>query len=109
MKKQNCWEVRCCGRELGGKNVNRDGVCPAATFDLADGFCDGENGGRACSYIIGTLCSADICKIDNDSPKERACVECEFYKQLKEEYGIAMSLTEFHEFVDKKKNSTLSN
>jgi hypothetical protein len=104
MKKKNCWEVRNCGREVDGKNSERDGVCPAATFDLADGFCDGVNGGRACSYIMGTLCSADLCKIDEDFSKERACAECDFYKELKAEHGTEMSLMAFHDFVDKKKD-----
>lgn len=104
MKKQNCWEFRDCGREVGGKNSGRDGVCPAATFDLADGFCEGENGGRACSYIMGTLCGADVCKIDENFSKERACAECDFYKQLKTEHGAEMSSVAFHDFIDKKKN-----
>jgi len=36
------------------------GVCPAATFEAADGFCEGKNGGRACVYITGTFCSGTI-------------------------------------------------
>ena len=70
MTKQNCWEFKKCGREPGGGNILKEGVCPAATFELADGFCGGKNGGRACAYIIGTLCSADVCKIDDVAEKQ---------------------------------------
>ena len=101
MSKQNCWEFKNCGREPGGNNAGKDGVCPAADFVLADGFCDGKNGGRACAYIAGTLCSADVCDIYQD--KNKNCAACEFYLNLKKEHGAGMSLEAFKKFVEEKK------
>lgn len=105
MARQNCWEFKKCGRQPGGENVAKDGVCPAAVFELADGFCEGKNGGRACSYIIGTLCSKDVCKIDDVLEKQRICSECEFYRQLKKDHGNEISLMKFHDYIEKKKNA----
>ncbi len=102
MPKQNCWEFKNCGRETGGKNAAKDGVCPVATFELADGFCGGKNGGRACAYIAGTLCSADVCDIYQD--KNKPCAGCEFYLTLKKEHEGEMSLMSFKAFIEKKKN-----
>lgn len=104
MEKQNCWEFKKCGREIGGINAAKDGVCPAATFETADGFCGGKNGGRACAYIMGTLCSADVCKIDDIMEKQRICAECDFYKLLKQEHDGSMSLITFHDYIEQKKN-----
>lgn len=105
MSKQNCWEFKNCGREPGGRKTKEEGVCPAATFELADGFNEGKNGGRACTYIVGTLCSEDIRNTIDVRDKERFCCECPFYKQLKSEYGVKMSLIEFHDFINKKRKA----
>lgn len=43
-KKINCWEFMKCGRELGGKRVEKYGVCPVATSPPADGLKAGVNG-----------------------------------------------------------------
>ena len=41
MSRSNCWEVKKCGRQVGGVKVAELGVCPAASTKAANGF----NGG----------------------------------------------------------------
>ncbi len=101
MKKKNCWEVLKCGRQPGGSKVEELGVCPAATLAVADGFCGGTNGGRACMFISGTLCTGKIQGTHKE--KEKHCMECEFYKQLWNEEGAKASIFEFNDYVSSKK------
>lgn len=89
----NCWEFLGCGREVGGDKTDELGVCPAAIFTAADGFCGGTNGGRACAYITGTFCSGTVQGTYKD--KEKHCAECEFYLLLKGEHGSQMSVQSF--------------
>jgi hypothetical protein len=85
MAKQNCWEFKECGREPGGKKVAEMGVCGAAILQEADGFLDGKNGGRACSYVAGTICGG---KVQGEfAQKIRGCFECGFYRVLQAEHG----------------------
>jgi hypothetical protein len=100
MAKQNCWEFKKCGREPGGAKTHELGVCPAATFALANGFCGGKNGGRACVYITGTFCAGVIQGTYKE--KQKNCADCEFYKKLKQEHGAKMSVWSFYEYVKKK-------
>ena len=97
MAKQNCWEFKKCGREPDGAKVNELGVCPATTFTMADGFCDGLNGGRACVYITGTFCAGIVQGTHKE--KEKNCAECDFYKTLKQEHGSEMTVLSFSEYV----------
>ncbi len=60
MKKKNCWEYKRCGREPGGVKVHELGECKAATEEKLDGVHDGENGGRACWVIAGTMCGGKV-------------------------------------------------
>ncbi|MBU1076911.1 MAG: hypothetical protein KKH98_06425 [Spirochaetes bacterium] len=85
MAKKNCWEVKLCGREQGGKKVSELGVCPASNTVKADGVNNGKNGGRACWVIAGTLCEGKVQGIF--SFKNVTCKECDFYKQVKDEEG----------------------
>lgn len=99
MEKLNCWEFHDCGRQPGGKNVSTLGVCPASTLSLADGFLDGKNGGRACVYVTGTFCSGTIQGTFKD--KEKNCIECAFYKQLRNS-GTNFSVLTFKKYVQSK-------
>ncbi len=90
MSKLNCWEFFKCGREAGGEKVNELGICPAATFEAADGFLDGKNGGKACTYVAGTFCSGTIQGTARE--KEKNCAACEFYNALRDRYGHEVSL-----------------
>jgi hypothetical protein len=80
MAKQNCWEVKQCGRQPQGAKVNELGVCPAAVEKRLNGVNEGVNGGRACWAIAGTLCGGEVqgtfaLKLGN-------CMTCEFYRQV---------------------------
>lgn len=83
--KQNCWEVKKCGREKGGSRADELGVCPAATDKRFNGFHDGKNAGRCCWVVAGTYCEGKVqgtfaAKIDD-------CIQCEFYKKVVDEEG----------------------
>lgn len=99
MARENCWEFKKCGREIGGVNAGRDGVCPAAGNFSADGFCDGKNGGRACIYVIGTLCDGEQWQAYEN--KEKRCGKCEFYQKLKREHADGMTIFSYVDYVIK--------
>lgn len=92
MRVQNCWEFRDCGREVGGRRC-ADGVCPAATFQPADGYLGGTNGGCACAFITGTCCDDRLQGAYRD--KFALCSKCEFFRHLRELHGPAFSLPAF--------------
>jgi len=98
MTNLNCWEYKKCGREVGGKNIKDLGVCPAATFVLADNFCGGENGGRACAYVTGTFCAGSVNGTFQDKAKN--CVKCDFYKSLKMEHPYEANVLQFHKLIN---------
>ncbi|MDH4027788.1 MAG: hypothetical protein OEU95_03020 [Nitrospirota bacterium] len=83
--RQNCWEVNKCGRELGGIDADRLGVCPAAIDASSDGLNKGMNGGRICWAIAGTFCNDRV--QGTFAEKESTCMSCDFYKRVKEEEG----------------------
>ena len=93
----NCWEYLSCGREPGGSNADEMGVCPVTTFEAADGFLGGRNGGRACVYITGTFCCQVLKGTQRDNKKP--CIDCGFYKLLRRENGENMSLGNFMEYI----------
>ena len=85
MNRANCWEVKQCGREPGGSKVGELGVCIAATDESQNERNSGTNAGRVCWALVGTLCGGQVqgtfaIKIGN-------CLECEFYKTVKEQEG----------------------
>ena len=59
----NCWEFFRCGREPGGKNAEKLGVCPAATV--------GKN-------IVGTTMCFDLF-----GREFKGCANCEFFKAFR--------------------------
>ncbi|HLP44713.1 MAG TPA: hypothetical protein VK469_02135 [Candidatus Kapabacteria bacterium] len=85
MKRQNCWEVMKCGRESGGKNVEKLSVCPAALPNQYDGGNNGECGGRICWAVTGTLCDGEV--QGTYAKKLKTCLYCEFLKRVNEEEG----------------------
>jgi uncharacterized protein YunC (DUF1805 family) len=103
--KQNCWEFKKCGREPGGVNSHND-ECPAATFSLADGFCEGKNGGRACVYITGTYCDNKIQGTHRE--KEKNCQVCGFYNQLRSECKDEMNIFAFDMYSKEKLSELVS-
>ncbi len=79
-KLPNCWEYMKCGREKGGINAAKSGVCPAASERVFHGFNSGINGGRICWLVAGTFCNGKI--QGNFAQKQGSCKNCEFYRQV---------------------------
>lgn len=89
--KKNCWEIKKCGRETGGKNAVEFGVCPAAADKKFNGIHGGKNGGRCCWALVGTLCGGRV--QGTFASKSLNCFHCEFYKLVKQEEGGTFLLT----------------
>ena len=87
--KQNCWEIKQCGREPAGSRVSELGICPAATESRLDSVHGGMNAGRACWVVAGTLCKGEV--QGTFAKKFENCERCDFYHQVREE--------EFPQFV----------
>lgn len=84
-KPLNCWEFNLCGREPGGAKAGELGICPAASESSLDGIHRGDNSGRACWAVAGTL---------SNNPASCGCVEkfgncgnCDFFRQVVSEEG----------------------
>ena len=89
--KKNCWEFKKCGRGPGGDQIQDLGVCPVTTAEKLDGLHGGTNGGRACWFVMGTLCNGAVQA--TYAGKYRNCIYCDFYKAVKEEeYSRSFSL-----------------
>ncbi|MEK6706479.1 MAG: two-CW domain-containing protein [Bdellovibrionota bacterium] len=73
---KNCWEIKNCGREEGGINADKLGICPAAKNKL----------GRQCWWISGTLCGGKVQGMFAE--KEKNCMTCEVYKLYNPVNGI---------------------
>ncbi len=89
--KKNCWEIKQCGREPGGKNVDTLGICKASTEARLNGIHEGKNSGRACWVVSETLCGGEV--QGHFGKKYKQCMECEFYKSVKEEEGSKFRLS----------------
>jgi len=85
MKRKNCWEVLKCGRQPGGENAEKLGVCPAALPSEYDGINRGERSGRFCWAIAGTYCNGEL--QGTFAKKLMNCINCEFFKQVNEDEG----------------------
>ena len=90
MVKKNCWELKKCGREPGGRNVDALTVCPAATDASSDGVNSGKNGGRICWALSGTFCGGKV--QGSFAQKQVSCMVCEVYKEVKMEEGSNFKL-----------------
>ncbi len=81
--KKNCWEVKQCGREYGGRNTHDCGVCPACSYEKLDGVHGGKNAGRSCWVVAGSMCGGEI--QGTYAQKHRNCHTCDFYMKVKSE------------------------
>lgn len=81
--KQNCWDFKKCGRELGGQHVDDLGPCPVFTHTELNGVHGGKNAGRACWVVTGSLCGGKV--QGHEEQKRAACWECDFLKLVKKE------------------------
>jgi hypothetical protein len=85
MAKQNCWEFKKCGRQVGGEKAKELGVCPASNNADNNKVNNGTNSGRVCWAIAGTLCGGKVQGTFAD--KQLSCMSCEFLKKVKSEEG----------------------
>ena len=83
MAKQNCWEFKKCGRQVGREKVKELGVCPGAGNKATNELNNGTNGGRICWAIAGTLCGGKV--QGSYADKQLSCMSCEFLKKVKGE------------------------
>jgi len=79
-----CYEYKKCGRELGGKNVEEFGYCPAAL--APDNYC---------WLVAGTMCSGTI--EGTYAQKIDTCIICEYYNKM-QEYNARRPRTRFFLF-----------
>jgi tRNA A-37 threonylcarbamoyl transferase component Bud32 len=100
---QNCWEYMKCGRQPEGDNVAELGICCAATDTSYDGINSGKCGGRICWAIAGTFCGGRA--QGSFADKRGTCLNCDFYKTVQEEEGIANRHTKFLQFIDQEDRS----
>lgn len=84
-RKLNCWEFTGCGRELGGENTKKSGVCKASLDTSMDDVNMGINGGRICWAVSGTFCGT---KIEGRFAKTLlSCRSCDFFHRVRSEEG----------------------
>lgn len=89
--KENCWEFKKCGREVGGARVSDLGVCPVSVENRLQGIHGGSKAGRACWVIAGTLCEGAL--QGTFAKKYENCRTCEFYNKVKDEEGGTFELS----------------
>ena len=81
--KMNCWEFKKCGRQPGGLKEKELGTCPAAVAGDFHGAHEGQNAGRACWAVAGSLCGGKI--QGTYAQKLLNCWRCEFMNLVKRE------------------------
>ncbi len=81
--KQNCWDFKKCGRIPGGPNEHELGACPVAAYTALAGVHGGQNAGRACWVVAGSLCGGKV--QGTEEHKRQACWECDFLHLVKKE------------------------
>ena len=74
-----------CGREPGGKNAHKQGICPAAADSTFNNFNQGVNAGRLCWLVAGTFCGGEV--QGAFAQKYLSCKQCEFYRKVHAEEG----------------------
>ncbi len=74
--KLNCWEYKLCGRQPGGKNAEKLGVCPVTTAETFDGLHGGSNAGRACWAVPFTTPETK----GGIAAKIKNCTTCDFHQ-----------------------------
>ncbi len=90
MPRANCWELTRCGREAGGSNARRLGVCPAGVDVASPGPNRGRGGGRICWAIAGTFCNGEA--QGSFAAKRASCTNCEVFQRVQREEGRAFKL-----------------
>ena len=98
MNKLNCWEVKQCGREIGGIN-SLQGTCPASRETALDGIHGGNHAGRSCWVVPGTCCNGKV--QGSFANKHDLCEQCDFYAAVKSDEGnsFVMSVLLMHQLL----------
>ena len=91
VNKPNCWEVKMCGKEPGGANIDQLGVCPVTTEQRLDGTHGGENAGRSCWVVASSMCDGKIQETYTEKYKD--CMKCGFYMRVKSEENAKFKMT----------------
>ncbi len=86
MEKQNCWQIKHCGREQGGEKAEKLGVCPAAADTTYNGLNNGQNAGRICWATAGTMCDGAVNGIF--AKNILSCMGCNVFKKIRQEEGL---------------------
>jgi hypothetical protein len=81
--RKNCWEHKNCGRYPGGPKAEELGVCPVTVHKELHGAHGGQNAGRACWVIAGSLCGGKI--QGTYAQKLTNCWRCDFFNDVKKE------------------------
>jgi hypothetical protein len=81
--KLNCWEYKNCGRQPGGHNEQKLGVCSTILTTQLDGSNGGVNAGRSCWVIAGTQSGK---KVECVFAKQISnCMNCDFFQYVREQ------------------------
>ncbi len=81
--KKNCWEYKNCGRQPGGRRAQELGICPVTTSKELSGVHNGQNAGRACWVVAGSLCGGKV--QGAYAQKLLNCWKCDFMNAVKKE------------------------
>ena len=79
--KRNCWQIRACG--LGPRTAAEPRsrrVCPAALPGVFEGVNQGQNRGRFCWAIEGTLCDEQV--QHRAGERLKLCLQCEVMQEV---------------------------
>ena len=79
----NCWEFKKCGREPGGENTEKLGVCEASVERKFDGINQGNNAGRYCWKV--KISEENQNAADETLSAIMNCIECDFFIKVKAE------------------------
>jgi len=79
----NCWEFKNCGREPGGENSQKLGICRASVESKFNGINHGNNAGRYCWKVKISEENSNVA--DKTLSSIMTCIECDFFIKVKEE------------------------
>jgi hypothetical protein len=91
--KINCWEFMGCGMHMNSdvKDAGKVAICPVSLDQIRKGMHGGQNAGRACWLVSGTLCNG--ARQVTAAQKSEACNSCDFYALvIDEENGDKITL-----------------
>jgi hypothetical protein len=79
----NCWKFKNCGREPGGENVQKLGICRASVERKFDGIKHGVNAGRYCWKVKISEENNNVA--DKTLSAIMTYIECDFFIKVKAE------------------------